>query len=148
MLGAYAPHRTILDHIVGYGRSRAFWISTYSILHAQQLRRGVRGRDYDLPQSPASSVGEIASSSREIAGDCGRLREIVISTPDTASEMLSVENEVCRYPKRPRSSIADDMVENSAMRRTRLTPPPLFVRDWGGVRRGGLGCHQELPNSL
>ena len=43
--------------------------------------------------------------------------EIEISTSDTASEWLSVEMEVFRYPKRPGSSSGDDVVEYGAIRR-------------------------------
>ena len=46
-----------------------------------------------------------------------RSREIAISTPDSTSEWLSVESEVCRYPKRPGLSIGDDVAENGARRR-------------------------------
>ena len=46
-----------------------------------------------------------------------RSREIAISTPDSTSEWLSVESEVCRYPKRPGLSIGDDVAENGAIRR-------------------------------
>ena len=44
-------------------------------------------------------------------------REIAISTSDTASEQRSVESKVWRYPKRPGSSIGDEMVENGDRRR-------------------------------
>ena len=40
-----------------------------------------------------------------------------ISTPDSTFGRLSVESEVCRYPKRPGSSIGDDVAENGAKRR-------------------------------
>ena len=63
------PFGTILDHIVAYGQTRPFWISTNFALHAQLLRCAVRGRDCNLTQSAAISPAEIASSSPEIAGD-------------------------------------------------------------------------------
>ena len=60
-----------------------------------------------------------ARSQIQLSRDRASSREIAISTSDTAFELLSVESEVCRYPKRPGSSIGDDVVENGAMRRMR-----------------------------
>ena len=64
-----APFGTILDHIVAYGQTRPFWISTYLTLCAQPLRRAVRSRDCDLPRSPVSSTQSRLLRLREIAGD-------------------------------------------------------------------------------
>ena len=47
--------------------------------------------------------------SYELMGDH---RELVISTSDTESYLLRVEREVMRYPKRPGSSVIDEMIKN------------------------------------
>ena len=74
---------------------------------------------------------EIASSTWEIA------REIAISTMDIAFELLSVKREECRYPKRPGSSIADDVVAKTVC----VRPHALHVP----VRSG---CALVRPPSL
>ena len=65
-------HR-VLCGLVAFGRlfliTLLILLSRCLILHAQPLRRAVRGRDCDLPRSAAISAGEIALSSLEIAGD-------------------------------------------------------------------------------
>ena len=66
-------------------------------------------------RSPAISRNLSRRDCVELTGDRGRSQ----SRPRThrASEWLSVEIEAFRYPKRPGSSIGDDVAENGAKRR-------------------------------
>ena len=77
-------------------------------LHHSDARSGVEiAISRDLPQPRLPRLRRAHWRSREIA----------ISTPDSTSELLSVEIEVFKYPKRPGLSIGDDVAENGAIRR-------------------------------
>ena len=47
--------------------------------------------------------------------DCASLREVAISTSDTASELRDAQREAWRYTQCLVSSIGDEMVENDAL---------------------------------
>ena len=68
-------------------------------------------------RSPVSSRELDVISHIEIARARASSREIKFLTSDTASELLSVEKEMCRCSKRPESSRGDEVAENGAIRR-------------------------------
>ena len=88
---------------------------------------------------------EIASSTWEIA------REIAISTMDIAFELLSVKREECRYPKRPGSSIADDVVAKTVCVRPHVALPVrraqrVCARSWASAEPSA-SVHGARPTS-
>ena len=90
------------------GRFGYLHTSLSTLSHSDALSGVKIAISRDLPQSQQARLRRAHWRSREIA----------ISTPDSTSEWLSAQSEVCRYPKRPGLSLGDDAVENGAKRRT------------------------------
>ena len=96
--------------MASYTQTQPLFTSSYFTLCKNSLAYCTRACQFDLDELGRSRcASSYILRLYELMGDH---REIAISTSDTESYLLSVEREVMRYPKRPGSSVIDEMIKN------------------------------------